>query len=69
MEVMMLCWKNDQIGHIAFYCVGVVVGLLLVNLSRAKSRGCHNYRGSAAEISVAKYDPKIEMLVCMNSNW
>ena len=49
--------------------VGIVVGLLLVILSRAKSRGCHSYRGSAAEISVAKYDPKIEMLVDMNSNW
>ena len=49
--------------------VGIVVGLLLVILSRAKSRGSHSYRGSAAEISVAKFDPKIEMLVCMNSNW
>ena len=32
----------------------VVVGLLLVVLSRVESRGCYIYRGSAAEISVAK---------------
>ena len=49
--------------------VGIVVGLLLVMLSRAKSRGCHIYRGGAAEISVAKYNPKLEMLAFMNSNW
>ena len=40
--------------------VDVVVGLLLVILSRAKSRGCHSYRGSAAGISVAKYNPKLK---------
>ena len=49
--------------------VDVVVGLLLVVLSRVESRGCHVYRGSAAEISVAKWKPKIEILNCMNSNW
>ena len=49
--------------------VDVVVGLLLVILSRAKSRGCYIYKGNAAEISVAKYNPKIKMLAFMNSNW
>ena len=49
--------------------VGVVVGLLLVSLSRVESRGCHIYRGGAAGISVAKYLTKVEMLTCMNSNW
>ena len=34
--------------------LGVVVGLLLIVLSRVASRGCRIYRGSAAEISVAK---------------
>ena len=49
--------------------VGVVVGLLLVSLSRVKFSGCHIYREGAAEISVDKYKPKIEMLTLMNSNW
>ena len=49
--------------------VGVVVDLLLVILSRVKFSGCHIYREGAAEISVDKYKPKIEMLTLMNSNW
>ena len=34
--------------------VDVVVGLLLVVLSRVESRGGYMYRGNAAEISVGK---------------
>ena len=47
----------------------VFVGLLLIVLNRVVSRGFHGYRGSAAEISVAKYLIKVEKLTCMNSNW
>ena len=60
--------------HIVYFVIlvvviGIVVGLLLIILNRVESRGCCIYRGSAAEISVAKYDPKIKMLTFMNSNW
>ena len=46
------------------YCVidivDIVVGLLLVVLSRVEARGCLSYRGSAAEISVAKYSLRLK---------
>ena len=40
---------------VVMYIVEWVVVVVVDILSRAKSRGCHIYRGSAAEISVGKY--------------
>ena len=40
--------------------VDVVVGLLLVDLSRVEVRGCYMYRGDAAQIFIDKYGLKLK---------
>ena len=63
MEVVELCRKEDYSCHNVFCnellvlldCWVVVVDIL----GRAKSRGCYMYRGGAAEISVDKYEFKL----------
>ena len=49
--------------------VDVVVGLLLIVLSRVESRGCYMYRGDAAQIFIEQYWLRLEIVSLMNSNW
>ena len=49
--------------------LGVVVGLLLIILSRVESRGCYMYRGDAAQIFIEQYWLRLEIVSLMNSNW
>ena len=49
--------------------VDVVIGLLLIVLSRVESRGWYMYRGGAAQIFIDKHWARIEFLSPMNSNW
>ena len=73
METVALCREVTSYVMLWFVVIvdvlGVVVGLLLIILSRVESRGCYMYRGDAAQIFIEQYWLSLEIVSLMNSNW